>query len=244
MLLARSLEARAERAANRQGRAQIAKARELAPDYAMVYVVESKLAYQRGDLGWVADPAHSITLAERAARHALTIDDPGANAHAHALLSRIHSVRGEFEQALAEADRATALNPSDTFIAEARAETLLMLGRTDEAIVLAERALPLDPAGRYSPNKHHLTLAYFVAGRYAQALAACEAALANYPGIPFLHAMRASILAQTGRIEEARHSAAEVRRLQPNFPAADFGNRFVAPTTRERLQAALRQAGL
>lgn len=244
VLLARSLEARNERVANRQGRALIAKARELAPDYAMVYVVDSKLEYQRGDMGWFEDPALAMTLAERSARRALTIDDPGANAHAHALLSRIHSQRGEFDQALAEADRAIALNPSDAFIAEARAETLLMLGRTDEAIVLAERALRLDPAGRYSPVKHHLTLAYFVAGRYAEALAACDASLSSHPGIPFLHAMRAAILAQAGRLEEARQSAAEVRRLQPNFPAADFGSRFVAAATRERLQAALRQAGL
>lgn len=244
VLLARSLEARAERAANRQGRALIAKARELAPDYAMVYVVDSKLEYQRGDMGWFENPALSLTMAERVARHALTIDDPGANAHAHALLSRIHSQRGEFDQALAEADRAIALNPSDAFVAEARAETLLMLGRTDEAIVLAERALRLDPAGRYSPVKHHLPLAYFVAGRYGQALAACEASLANYPGIPFLHAMRAVTLVQTGRVEDARRSAAEVRRLQPNFPVAEFGNRFVNPATRERLHTALRQAGL
>ena len=244
VLLARSLEARAERAANRQARALIAKARELAPDYAMVYVVDSKLEYQRGDLGWFEDPAQSMRLAERAARHALTIDDPGANAHAHALLSRIHSQRGEFDQALMAADRAIALNPSDAFIVEARAETLLMLGRTDEAIVLAERALRLDPVGRYSPVKHHLPLAYFVAGQYARALAACDASLANYPSIPFLHAMRAATLVRTGQLEAARQSAAEVRRLQPNFPAAQFGNRFVVPATRERLQAALREAGL
>lgn len=244
ILLARALEAKAERAANRQGRALVAKARDLAPDYAMVHVVESELELQRADLGWVEDPAQGLLLAERAARQALTIDDPGANALAHAKLARIHLFRREYELALAQSERARALNPSDTLIAEVRAETLLMLGRTDEAIVLAERALRLDPAGRYSPVKHHLTLAYFVAGRYADALAACEVSLAHHPGIPFLHAMRAATLARTGQIEEARKSAAEVRRLQPNFPAADFGSRFVDLGTRARLQAALREAGL
>ena len=89
-----------------------------------------------------------------------------------------------------------------------------------------------------------MPLAYFVAGQYAQALAACDASLANYPSISFLHAMRAATLVRTGQLEAARQSAAEVRRLQPNFPAAQFGNRFVAPATRERLQAALREAGL
>lgn len=244
VLLARSLEARAERAANRQGRALIAKARELAPDYAMIYVVESELEFQRADLGWMEDPASGLMQVERAARHALTLGDPGASARAHALLSRSHGFRGEFVQALTEADQAIALNPSDPFIAEARAETLLMMGRTDEAILLLERTLRLDPAGRYSPVRHHLPLAYFVAGRYAQALAACDAALANHPRIAFLHAMRAVILVRLGQPEEARKSAAAVRALQPNFPAAEFGNRFVAPATKERLQAALREAGL
>lgn len=53
VLLARSLEFKAERAANRQGHALVAQARELAPDYAMVYVVESELELQRADLGWM-----------------------------------------------------------------------------------------------------------------------------------------------------------------------------------------------
>ncbi len=210
----------------------------------MVYVVESQLEEQRGNLGWVENPAHSTKLAERAARHALTIDDPGANARAHVQLARVHILRGEHDLALAEADRAIALNPSDTFIAEIRGGALLWLGRFDEAIKLMESALRLDPVGRNSPVRHEIVLAYFAAERYPQALAACERALADHPYLPFLHLMRAAILAQTGRIEEARQSAAEVRRLQPNFPVAEFGSRFVDPAPRVRLQAALRQAGL
>ena len=244
VLLARSLEAKTERTANRQGRALIVKARELAPDYAMIYVVESELELQRADLGWMENLAQGVMLAERAARHALTIDDPGANARAHVKLARIHSMRGEYERALAESERARALNPSDTFIAEVHAETLLWLGRNDEAIALMQSALRLDPAGRHSPVRHHLPLAYFVAGRYANALAACEAALANSPDIPFLYAVRAAALVRSGQMDGAHKLAAEVRRLQPNFPAAEFGNRFVAPETRERLQTAVREAGL
>ncbi|MDZ7591262.1 MAG: winged helix-turn-helix domain-containing protein [Rubrivivax sp.] len=244
VLLARSLEAKAERAANRQGRALIAQAQQLAPDYALAYVVESELEVQRADLGWMEDPAQGLMLAERAARRALALDDPGASALAHARLARIHTFRGEHPQALAESERARALNPSDTSIAEARGQALLWVGRSQEAVELFEGAFRLDPAGRSSPERHVIVPAYFAAERYAEALAACERGLADHPGLPMLHAMRAALLAQAGRLDEARQSAAEVRRLQPNFPVAEFGDRFSDKAITARFQAALRKAGL
>lgn len=243
VLLARAQLLKAERAANRQGRVLIAQARELAPDYAMAFVVEAELEDQRANLGWVEDPANSLMLAERAARQALSLNDPGASARAHAQLGRIHAIRGEYPLALAESERARALNPSDTFIAEVRADTLLWAGRTQDAVALLESTLRLDPAGRRSPIRQIIVGAYFAAERYPEALAACERALAEHPDLPFLHTMRAALLAQTGRLEEARQSVAEVRRLQPNFPTAEFGNRFADPAIRDRVQDALRKAG-
>jgi adenylate cyclase len=210
----------------------------------MVYVVESELEHQRADLGWMEDPAQGLMLAERAARQALTIDDPGANARAHAKLARVYAQRREHDRALAESERARALNPSDTFIAEVHAETLLWLGRGNEAVALLESAIRLDPAGRRSPVRHVIVAAYFVAERYAEALAACERALAENPDLPYLHTMRAAILAQMDRPDEARQSVAEVRRLQPNFPIAEFGNQFADPAITQRFQAALRKAGV
>lgn len=244
VLLARSLELRAERAANRQGRELIAKALALAPDYAMAYVVESTLEEQRADLGWMESPEQGLILAERAARRALTIDDPGTNARAHAMLARNYMLRGNQQLALAESARATALNPSDPFIAEIHAQSLLWQGRSQEAVKLMEDAIRLDPAGRRSPVRQVILIAYFTAERYDEGLAACDRGLADFPDLPMLHAMRAAILVQKGRIEEARQSAAMVQRLRPNFPIRELGSRFVAPANSERLQTALRKAGL
>ena len=243
VLLARASWAKADRAANRQGRALIAQARKLAPDDAMAYGVKSELEEQRADLGWMEDPAQGLRLAERAARQALTFDDPGANARAHAQLARIHGFRREHALALAESERALLLNPNDTFIAEVRALTLLFAGRSQEAVALLEGALRLDPAGRRSPVRQAIVMAYFAAQRYPEALAACERALADYPETPAMHTMRAALLAQAGRLEEAHQSVAEVKRLQPNFPVAEFGNRFADPALRDHVQAALRKAG-
>ncbi len=243
VLLARALLLKADRAANRQGRALTAQARELAPDFAMAFVVEAELEDQRANLGWMEDPAQGLRLAERAARQALTLNDPGANARAHAQLGRIHTIRGEYDLALAESERARALNPNDTVIMEVRADTLLWAGRAHEAVALMESALRLDPAGRRSPIRQMIIGAYFAAERYPEAWAACERALAEHPELPVLHTLRAMLLAQAGRLEEARQSLAEVRRLQPNFPLGEFGNRFADPAIRDRFQAALRKAG-
>jgi tetratricopeptide (TPR) repeat protein len=190
------------------------------------------------------DPTQGLILAERAARQALGLDDPGASARAHAQIARIHTFRREHERALAESERARALNPSDTFVAEIHAQTLMWLGRGNEAIALLETAMRLDPAGRRSGPRLVIVGAYFTAERHAEALVACDRALADHPQLPFLHAMRAAILAQMGRIDEARQSAAELLRLQPNFPAAEFGSRFADPANTQRWQTALRKAGL
>ena len=48
---------------------------------------------------------------------------------------------------------------------------------------------------------------------------------------------------QAGRLEEARQSVTTVRRLQPIFRAAAFGNRFAQPAMRHRIQTALVKAG-
>jgi len=111
------------------------------------------------------------------------------------------------------------------------------------AVALLEGALKLDPAGRRSPVRQVIAVAYFAAERYPEALAACERALAEHPELPMLQTLRAAILAQAGRLEKARQSVAEVRRLQPNFPAAAFGNRIADPAMRDRFQSALVKAG-
>ena len=59
-----------------------------------------------------------------------------------------------------------------------------------------------------------------------------------------LQTLRAAILALAGRLEEARQSAAEVRRPKPNLPTAAFGNRLSDPAMRDRSQAALVKEGI
>jgi tetratricopeptide (TPR) repeat protein len=152
--------------------------------------------------------------------------------------------RGQFDLALTEAARAIEVNPSDAFALDTRGMTLLWLGRFEEATAAIDAALRFNPAGRGPNGQFARALSYYMLGRHGEALAVAEAACNRYPEVSFLHAIRAVVLAETGRADDARKAAAEVRRLEPFFNAEEFGNRFVQPASYARLQSGLRKAGL
>jgi len=243
VLRARELVVRGDRVANREARELLVKASEIAPDYAMAYVVMAEAEYQRAIYGWVEDAAESLNLARQWALHALTIDDPGANARAHGQLAVIDAMSGNIDHALAEADQAIAMNPSDAFAFDTRGNILMWLGRFAEAIVSLNAALRLDPAMRSSETGFSLALALYSSGRYDEALTTADATLARYPDVPFIHALRAATLAQMGSLEEAHVEADRVRQLDPFIPIHDFGSRFVNSKDMAHLQQGLKKAG-
>jgi adenylate cyclase len=244
-LRARALLVKSDRVANRQARVLLAKALQLAPDYAEAYVLSTDAEIQRSmGYGWTEDPGQSLQRAEQYAQKVLALDDPGAQARAHGQLGVLYAAAGKLDQALAEAERAIELNPSDAFAFDTRGHTLLYAGRAEEAIASMEAALRFNPVGRNSGSAFDRALAYYTLRRYRDSLAAADAALARYPDAAFLHAIRAASLAQLGDREEARNAAARVRRFDPFFAATEFGNRFVKPEHMAHLQEGLRKAGL
>jgi adenylate cyclase len=118
-------------------------------------------------------------------------------------------------------------------------------GRPEEGIKLIEKAMRLNP--RYPPMYiFHLSIAYRVAERYAEALAPGKKAVALTPNFGPAHWNLTVIYSELGRLEEARAELAEVLQLQPamslewvrkNLPFKD-------PVVLERQLAALRKAGL
>jgi TolB-like protein len=244
VLRARALVTQSDRVANRQGRALAEKALQVAPGYAEAHVVLGEAEYQRFGNGWTEDPEEAVRRAEQHCLRALAIDDPGANARAHGQLGLIYTAVGKLDQALAAADRAIELNPSDAFALDTRGATLMWLGRTEEAIAAMETAFRFNPAGRGWRSAFDRALAYYTLRRYPEALAAADAALVQHPDAAVLHVIRAATLAQTGNDDEARRAAAQVMRLAPFFSSAGFGNRFVNPQHAAHLQDGVRKAGL
>ena len=234
---------RESRAANRRAREMLDRALQLAPDYAEAHVMLALAEMTQIEYGWVEQPDDLLARLEKRLHAALAIDDPGVNARVHGLLAGVHSMRGDFDQALIEIDRALEANPSDAFALRARSYTLTFLGRIDEAIATFEMARRFDPAGSVATG-FISSLAYYTAGRYAEALAAADITLMKYPHNSALHALRAATLAQMGEENAAREAAARLMQLEPVFPVRQFGSRFRDPKHAAHLQDGLRKAGL
>ena len=241
VLRARELLARADRIGNREGRALLARAVQLEPRYAEAYAWLAEAELQRAAYGWIELPEEALRRTEEHARAALAINDPGGNARAHSVLGSLYSFTGSLHAALAESDRAIALNASDAYTHTQRGSVLLWLGRIEDSIKATETA------GRFEPQltslrAFNLALAYFLAGRADAAVAVCE----SYLGVERaeLHAMCAAAYAEVGRADRARQAAADARRLQPFFDVKSFGGRFVDPALAEKARAGMRKAGL
>jgi hypothetical protein len=111
------------------GAADVEKAVALDPQYAEAYTGLGRTYYQEWIWGWSADPQtleRSLALAQQA----LALDDslPGA----HSLLSNDYALKQQYDQALAEGERAIALDPNNADSYAWQAEALSFAGRPEE----------------------------------------------------------------------------------------------------------------
>jgi len=161
------------------------------------------------------------------------------------VLGSIYLYQQQYEQALAEMERAVALAPTVAEGYAARAEVLSCMGRTEDALEAAAQALRLQAR---VPNTHlgSIGLAYAVAGHYEEAIAPLEQYLTRYPNILSTHLTLAVVYSELGQAAEAQKEAAEVLRLNPHFSLEVHKQRMPIkdPAMLERHIAALRKAGL
>jgi len=244
VLRARELLLRTERGANREARGLAAQAIKLESNYADGYLTLAAAEWQRAELGWMEDADEGVRRSEDLANRALAmIDDPGAQARAHGRLGIVYSYRGQFEQALAEANLAIQANPNDADAHALRGTVLLWQGKIEESIAAHKTSQQFDPH-MSSGASISMSLAYHMAGRYKEVLAITSTFIARYPNNSFLHAIRAASFAELGNIDEARSEAVQVRKISPFFQVVQFGTRFKNPEHRVKIQDGLRKTGL
>jgi adenylate cyclase len=243
VLRARSLLDLSERGANREARELLARAQKISPEYADIFTVLCYAEFERAVYGWTEDASGALVRAEGNCKRTLASTDRRAHARAHALIAAIDLHRGMFDEALSHTQRAIELNASDSTALYRRGAALLYTGRVDEALAAMETARRFEPQPGAGAGLN-LSIAYYVAGRYREALEHADALLARAPHHVALNAIRAATLARIGSTEEARRAADQVRRLSPRFEAEDFGTGFAAPRIVTQLQEGLRLAGL
>jgi TolB-like protein/cytochrome c-type biogenesis protein CcmH/NrfG len=241
VLRARPALQRPARAEIAQSRALLRRAIELDPNYAAAYSALAESFYVAVSMGWAETPTEFLGEAEQLADKALTIDN--RDVRARILLGRIDIVHHQYEQALAEMDRAIAINPSDAHALAGRGNALMWMGRTDAAIETLEQALRIDPK-LHPMDRFALGLAYYLTRRYDAAIEQAEHTLRDTAGANFSRVLLAAAYAEDNRIDAAARTADEIRRLDPTFDPKDFGTKFLNPEDLEKFRAGLRKAGL
>jgi adenylate cyclase len=147
---------------------------------------------------WSDDLDKVFAEALHAAREALARDDTDSMVQAH--LGMLHMYRKEFDEGGLRFAEALRLNPNDSRALGLYGLFLAAIGRAEEGIDQFERAERLNPLRPGWLNRLK-GIAYFSAGRYADAIAAFRA---NAAPINQERGWLAASCAQAGRLEEAR----------------------------------------
>jgi adenylate cyclase len=129
------------------------------------------------------DLLEALSSAETLARRAVALD--GADAEARSLLSHALRRRGDYEGALAEAERALATTPNLAGAHQALGATLIFSGHPKEGVAALERSIRLDPRDPRSANGlNHMALGFYFCREYAAAVEAAKRAIRTYPDFP------------------------------------------------------------
>src|SRR5262249_28496155 len=136
-----------------------------------------------------------------------------------------HIFYQRYEQARVEMDRAIALNPSDAHALAGPGNIRMWLGETDAAIADLELAQRIDPE-LLAMDRFGLSLAYYLKGRYDDAIEQAALNLQRTEGANFSRVVLAAAYAEEKQDSEVARIVATVHRLDPAFDARDFGTKF------------------
>jgi TolB-like protein/Flp pilus assembly protein TadD len=194
---------------NAQARQLWEKAVTLDPEYAEAYAQLARTYTWEWAFHWSVDP-QTPKRAFELARKALALDDTLPTAHSR--LGQLYSLQQQYDQAIAEGERAIALDPSNADSYFVQATVLNMAGRHEEALRALAQAMRLNP--RYPPLylERELGRAYYGVGRYAEAITTLKEANRRLPSLGDIHVLLAlsylgQWLSQEGPVDQALEPA-------------------------------------
>jgi adenylate cyclase len=216
------------------------KAIELDPKYAGAYGYLGWIHMMAAWNQWSGNPFADLKQATELGHKALTLDDTDSSALS--LLCESDWMQKRYDQAVADGERAVAINPNYAGGFFALADALNVDGKTEAAIGAARKAARLDPSGKdlYTGD---IGVAYVEMGRYADAVPILKQSLTAFPNILINHMCLTVADVELGRDGDARAEAAEIVRISPQFTSASLlpGR---DPRWNKRMRDDLRKAGL
>jgi TolB-like protein/cytochrome c-type biogenesis protein CcmH/NrfG len=215
----------------------------LDPEYATAYSLLGYTHMLDVYLGSSHSPRESLERGIELAQKAIALDD--SNFLSHSLLGYLYTLMRQHDEAIVAAEQAVTLAPNSAEAHMSLARALAFAGRPEEAVLFFKKAIRLNP---FPPTNdlQGLCAGYRQAGMYEEAIEACNKALHLEPTNLLARLLLAASYSSSGREEEAREEAAEVRRINPKF-SLEYWARILPYKNREdtdRLIDALRQAGL
>jgi TolB-like protein/Tfp pilus assembly protein PilF len=174
-----------------RSRAATSRALDLDPKLAEAH---TSLAFIRFFFDWDWEGA------ERSFQQAITLNP--AYATAHHWYAEMLASQARFEDAIASARRAEALDPLAFIIGTSVGDVLYFSRRYDEAIEQLRRVIAIEPT--FSPARNDLARALAQSGRHAQAIEEYLAAAELSGGDPRSHAGLGHAYALAGREADAR----------------------------------------
>jgi adenylate cyclase len=234
---------------NRKAAELLESAIGIEPDYAAALALLSEVHFRAWLNGWSDDPESGLVEAHRMALRAIELDEE--DSRTHTALGLVYLFKGERDRSKRHFEAALRLNPSDPRVLVFYSRYAAFNGDPDLAVDLADRALQLNPFGKYNLN---LGVAKFAAGQYDAAID--QLGSLRNPPVTIL-AMLAASFAMLDRVDEARATSESLLAMARTAPAlrsladeADWRQFFAArwpvrdPDDLARFLAALRKAGL
>jgi len=215
----------------------------LDPKYVWPYVNLGWTYFWAARLGWSESPAKSFQRAFELAQKAVAMEE-GIDG-GHSLLAVIHLVMRQHDKAIAEAERAVALNPNGAGATITLAGIVGCAGKWEESISYSKQAMRLSP---FSDPVDYWILgrAYFMTGQHDEAILTLKKAVQRTPNFLPAHIFLAACYSSVGRDADAASEAKEVLRINPKFSIESHAKAlpYKNEADIEREVAALRKAGL
>jgi adenylate cyclase len=217
----------------------VEKAIALDPKFAEAYALLGWIYWMDAWNQWSENPQADLQRSSDLAAKALALDD--FNTDALSLQCDADWMQMRPDQAVADGERAVAINPNYAEGYRALSDALSNSARPEEAIRAAEKAIRLNPTAQDFYG-YALGNAYVQLGRYPEAITVLRRSISVAPNNLVAHLAMVVAYAELGRDQDARAEAAAIMRISPRFAASSLQGRNI--TSHKNWKTDWRKAGL